>query len=364
MATDTQNYSFSKTGDPDHAMYMERCLQLAVLGSGFTAPNPMVGAILVHQGKIIGEGYHAKFGEAHAEVNCIRSVQEKDKHLIAESTLYVSLEPCAHTGKTPPCADLIIKEKIPLVVIGCRDPFPEVDGKGIEKLKSQGVKLIYPVLEENCRAINKRFLTFHGRKRPYIVLKWAQSANGKIAAENKKRILISNEYSNRIVHKWRTEEAGILIGSATAESDNPQLTARLWKGKNPVRIILDRNNNLSSSLNIFDRQVPTIMLNTKKESTEPNLRYKKINHPETTIKEILEGLYAENILSVLVEGGAKLLNLFFESDLWDELRIITNNSLQIDQGLAAPEIRHAVLTKKEDYFSDSIAYYKNVKSIF
>jgi diaminohydroxyphosphoribosylaminopyrimidine deaminase / 5-amino-6-(5-phosphoribosylamino)uracil reductase len=348
--------------DPIHAIYIERCLQLAILGSGFVAPNPLVGAVLVCRDRIIGEGYHEQFGGSHAEVNCIHSVQEKDKLLIPESTLYVSLEPCAHTGKTPPCADLIIREKIPRVVIGCRDTFPEVDGKGIEKLQSNGVLVLYPVLENKCLALNKRFMTFHSKRRPYIVLKWAQSANGKIAGENGKHVLISNDYSNRIVHKWRTEEAGIMIGSKTAASDNPQLTSRYWEGKNPVRIVLDRNNKLSPSLQIFDRQVSTIILNSEKDSFEPNLQYRKIKSGKATIEEILNTLYEQNVLSILVEGGAKLLNLFFDSTVWDELRVITNNDLQIANGLEAPEIKDAELLKKEEFFSDSINFYKNIRS--
>ena len=211
--------------------FMQRCLQLANLGAGYTAPNPLVGAVLVYENRIIGEGYHKHFGEAHAEVNCLLSVHPTDRQLIPFSTLYVSLEPCCHFGKTPPCTDLILREKIPQVIIGCRDPFMQVDGKGIEKLLAAGVKVDYPVLEDPAKELNRRFFTFHQQKRPYVILKWAESANHLMAGNSGIRLPISNGWSNRLVHKWRTEEAGILIGTNTAVADNPELTARLvaWK---------------------------------------------------------------------------------------------------------------------------------------
>ena len=250
---------------------MHRCLELAGHGSGYVSPNPMVGAVLVHSGRIIGEGYHQRYGQAHAEVNCIDSVSETDRRLIGESTLYVSLEPCAHFGKTPPCTDLIIKHKIPKCVVGCRDPFKEVDGKGIEKLRAAGVHVEVGVLEKECKELNKRFFTFHTEHRPYIILKWAQTGDGFIAGplnpsaswrrtfedsgETKviqERLLISNEYSNRLVHKWRSEEASILVGTNTALLDDPELTTRLWTGPSPVRIVLDMNLRLPSSLKMFN----------------------------------------------------------------------------------------------------------------
>src|SRR5688572_28268213 len=237
----------------NHAVYMRRCLELAKSGCGNVAPNPMVGALLLHNDRVIGEGYHQKYGDAHAEVNCIDSVAESDKKLISSSLLYVSLEPCAHFGKTPPCADLIIQHKIPTVIIGCRDPFKEVDGKGIEKLKAAGVRTETGILEEDCKKLNKRFFSFHTKHRPYVILRWAQTADGFIAATNhppgkrplkesaekKERLHISNEYSNRLVHKWRSEEAAILIGTNTALLDDSELTTRLWPGRSPIRLILD-----------------------------------------------------------------------------------------------------------------------------
>ncbi len=348
-----------KTGYGLHEEFMQRCLELASLGAGYTAPNPMVGAVLVHEGRIIGEGYHEKFGGPHAEVNCIGSVKEADRLLIPASTLYVSLEPCAHHGKTPPCADLIIQQRIPRVVIGCRDPFPEVDGKGIEKLQSNNVELIFPVLEKKAMALNKRFFTFHQQKRPYVILKWAESANHKIAGKSGERTQISNEYSNRLVHKWRTEEAGILVGTQTAQLDDPMLTARLWPGKNPVRIVLDKTLRLPDTLKVFDRSVPTIILNEKKENQSENLNYKKIDFSEPLIPQILSALYSLNILSILVEGGAGLLQSFIDSGLWDEARVISGRQSEISEGLAAPVLRNLVMAKTEEYYSDRIDYFLN-----
>ncbi|MBC7722390.1 MAG: bifunctional diaminohydroxyphosphoribosylaminopyrimidine deaminase/5-amino-6-(5-phosphoribosylamino)uracil reductase RibD, partial [Pedobacter sp.] len=214
---------------------MFRCLELAVLGKGNVAPNPMVGSVLVHEGRIIGEGYHQLYGQPHAEVNCINSVAENDKYLIPQSTLYVSLEPCSHFGKTPPCSDLIIKHDIKKVVVGCRDSYEEVNGKGIENLQQNGVEVVLGILENDCKNLNKRFFTFHTKKRPFIILKWAETANGKIASNTNERLLISNDFSNRVVHKWRSEEGAILVGTKTASLDNPSLNNRLWHGKNPIR---------------------------------------------------------------------------------------------------------------------------------
>ena len=347
------------SGNALHEEFMRRCLHLAALGAGATAPNPMVGAVLVHEGRILGEGYHEQFGGPHAEVNCIRSVKEADQAMIRNSTLYVSLEPCAHHGKTPPCADLIIQQKIPRVVIGCRDPFPEVDGKGIEKLLSNHVELIFPVLEEKAISLNRRFFTFHQQKRPYIILKWAESANHKIAGSAGERLRISNEYSNRLVHKWRTEESGILVGTQTALLDNPLLSARLWPGKNPIRIVLDKDLRLPETLSIFDGKIPAVILNEKKESRLGNLIYKKIDAGEPLIPAMLSALYSLNILSVLVEGGAKLLQSFIDSGLWDETRIITNRELEIPAGLHSPFLKKEFPSKTESYFSDTVQYHLN-----
>lgn len=338
---------------------MHRCLELAKLGAGAVAPNPMVGAVLVHKDRIIGEGYHQRYGEAHAEVNCINSVKQQDQPLIKESTLYVSLEPCAHHGKTPPCADLIIKNKIPEVVIGCRDPFTEVDGKGIEKLKAAGIKVISAVLENECKELNKRFLTFHTKKQPYIILKWAQSFNKKIAANGNERTLISNDYSNRLVHKWRSEEAGILVGTTTALRDNPELTNRLWQGAQPIRMVIDTELRIPVSYKLYDRSVRTIIFNTHKQQEEDNLLFYKLERDHSFVEQILQALYGLNIQSVLIEGGAKLLQSFIDESAWDEARIITNTHLLIQEGLNAPLLANAVLKEKEIFFNDSIHYYLN-----
>lgn len=338
-------------------LYMQRCIQLARLGAGNVAPNPMVGAVLVYEDRIIGEGYHQKYGEAHAEVNCIASVQTADRQFIEKSTLYVSLEPCSHFGKTPPCSDLIIRYKIPKVVIGSRDPFKEVDGRGIEKLKAAGTEVITGLLQDACKNLNKRFFTFHTKQRPYIILKWAQTVNKKIAANDNKRLVISNSITNRIVHKWRFEEASILVGTRTAAMDNPLLTNRLWTGKNPVRLIIDKNLRLPSSLKIFNNESPVIVFNYEKQTLEPNdtgsitnkVYFFKIEKSKSLVQQIGDACYQLNIQSILVEGGAKLLQSFIDEMLFDEIRIITNQDLIIDEGLAVPSF--GGLLKPSDSFN-------------
>ena len=352
-----------KKENPTHEAYMHRCLQLADLGAGFTAPNPMVGAVLVHDHRIIGEGYHKQYGGPHAEVNCVQSVQPADRPLISSSTMYVSLEPCCHYGKTPPCTDLIIRENIPNIVVGCRDPFPEVNGKGIEKLRANGVHVEFPVLEELSIEKNRRFLTFHQQKRPYIILKWAESANHKIAGEPDRRILISNSWTDRQVHKWRSEESAILIGTNTALLDNPQLTNRLWTGKNPVRIVLDWELRLPESLKIFDQASKTIILNGKKELHTGNLIFKKINGQHIGVSVIVSTLHASGLLSVLVEGGSKLLQSFIDAGIWDEIRIITNHELEIPEGIPSPDFGNAKAVKFERFGSDTVSYYRNNLSV-
>ena len=371
-------------------IYMQRCLELALLGAGYTAPNPMVGAVLVHEGRIIGEGYHELYGKAHAEVNCLASVKTEDLHLISQATIYVSLEPCAHYGKTPPCADLIIERKIPRVIVGCRDPFPEVDGKGIEKLLAAGVEVTVGVLEKECIALNKRFFTFHTRRRPYILLKWAQSADGKIGAGEASagnspgaggsgaggastgeaagaaRILISNAYSNRLVHKWRSEEAAILVGTNTALADDPALTVRLWKGPDPIRLVIDKKLRLPDTLRLFDGTVRTIVFNTVKEAQKGNLSYYPLQGEgglkggASLVSQLVNALYELKILSVMVEGGALLLQSFIDEGYWDEARVITNNELEIPDGVAAPILRNMQGPTVETLLSDTIrTYYRS-----
>ncbi len=356
-------------------LYMHRCLELAKLGHGNVAPNPMVGSVLVHGDRIIGEGYHQKFGEAHAEVNCINSVKPEDRHLIEQSAIYVSLEPCAHFGKTPPCADLIIKHNIPKVVIGCRDPFELVAGKGIEKLKTAGIEVKCGILEKECKELNKRFFTFHRQHRPYVVLKWAQTADGKIAGSaGSERLLISNEYTNRLVHKWRSEEVAILVGTNTALLDDPELNTRLWPGKSPIRLVVDKNLELPPSLKLFNQKYPTIVFNTKKHTIEDNsvkledplLYYYQVTEDVSLVHQIVHALYQFKIQSVLVEGGAFLLQTFIDEGIWDEARVITNEHLFIGKGLPAPFLKDQQLFAKEQLSTDTIHTYihkNNLSSI-
>ncbi|MFW5831045.1 MAG: bifunctional diaminohydroxyphosphoribosylaminopyrimidine deaminase/5-amino-6-(5-phosphoribosylamino)uracil reductase RibD, partial [Prolixibacteraceae bacterium] len=285
---------------------MQRCLQLARLGAGRVAPNPMVGSVIVHNGKIIGEGFHQKYGEAHAEVNAIDAV--KNKNSLRESSLYVTLEPCAHHGLTPPCANLIIQNNIPHVVIGTPDPFSEVAGKGIEKLKKAGIKVESGILEEECRRLNKRFFTYHEKKRPYITLKWAQTLDGFIDIERFSEdygqpTWITGELALRLVHKIRSEENAILVGTKTAEKDNPSLSVRHWPGTNPVRLLIDKNLRLSQSLRLFDRKQRTLVFNAIRETKEHNLEFVILDFSKNVPGQIMEILYREKILSVIVEGG-------------------------------------------------------------
>lgn len=365
---------------------MRRCLELAKLGRGRVAPNPMVGAVLVHDDRIIGEGYHQLFGGAHAEVNCINSVTEEDGPLISKATLYVSLEPCAHFGKTPPCADLIVKHKIPNVVIGCRDPFAQVNGKGIEKLQSAGINVTVGVLENECIELNRRFFVFHKERRPYIVLKWAQTGDGKIASaadglteHSKKstRLFISNEYSNRIVHRWRSEAAAILVGTNTALFDDPELTTRLWPGANPVRVVVDMNLRLPKSLKLFGGNTPTIIFNLRqhtlpiekisiKDLKNMGVNYYQVTGDVSLVHQLLNALYQMNIQSVLVEGGAQLLQSFIDDKSWDEARIISNDALILGGGLPAPILQNHQLLETQTVSTDTIRIYQNtaVKNSF
>lgn len=340
-------------------LYMQRCLQLAQLAAGHTAPNPMVGAVLVHNGIIIGEGYHQLYGQPHAEVNCINSVAPQNRHLISSSTIYVSLEPCAHYGKTPPCADLIIRNNIPKVVVGCRDPFKQVDGKGIEKLQNAGIEVVQGVLEKECRLLNKRFFTFHTQHRPYIILKWAQTADNKIATLSADRLLISNAITNKLVHKWRSEEAGILVGTNTASADNPSLTNRLWQGKSPVRLVVDMHLRLPLHLQLFNGEERTIVFNSIKHGDEGNVSYYQVTGDVSIVHQIANACYQNNIQSILVEGGAKLLQAFIDEDVWDEARIITNTQLFIGEGLPAPVLANFNRKQQEKLLTDSISFIYN-----
>ena len=338
---------------------MYRCLDLAKLGSGNVAPNPMVGAVMVYNDRIIGEGYHQKYGEAHAEPNCINhAIENGHEDLISRSTLYVSLEPCVHFGKTPPCADLIIRSNIPKVMIGCRDPFREVDGKGIEKLKNAGIEVEFGILEKECKELNKRFLGFHTQHRPYIILKWAQTLNCKMAGQGSDRLFITNEFTNRIVHKWRSEEASILIGTNTALVDDPGLTTRLWTGNSPVRLVVDMDLKLPSHLKIFNGEVRTIVFNKLKHEESDNLIFYQVTEDTPLVHQMINALYQLKILSVIVEGGAKLLQSFIDEDMWDEARVITNEELIVNTGLDAPQFTSASKTGEEKIFTDKVEFFK------
>lgn len=318
--------------------YMQHCLQLALKGFGNVAPNPMVGCTIVNNGEIIGEGYHQQYGQAHAEVNAINAV--KDKKQLLNSTLYVNLEPCAHYGKTPPCADLIIEHKIPNVVIGCTDSNSIVNGRGIEKLIDAGISVKVGVLEDECKKLNERFFTFHEKKRPYIILKWAQTSNGFIDIKRNeenpgKALQISGSESRKLLHQWRSQEQAIMVGSNTALLDNPQLTVREWEGKNPLRITIDKWLRIPKHFHIFDKTTPTLIFTALDEPSVNNLIFVKIDFEKPIIPQILQELYNRSIQSLIVEGGEQLLNSFINEDLWDEARVFISDN-KIKNGVSAP----------------------------
>lgn len=315
--------------------YMRRCIQIAQNGICTTAPNPMVGAVIVHNGKIIGEGYHVHCGQGHAEVNAIRSVKQPE--LLKESTIYVSLEPCAHYGKTPPCADLIIEKQIPRIVIGCRDPFSKVAGRGIQKLKDAGREVIVGVLEQECRHLIRKFITFHTCKRPYITLKWAESADSyiDIRREGGSPVVLSSELSAMLVHKKRCEHAAIMVGRRTALLDNPSLNVRNWYGPAPVRIVTDKDLTLPPSLKLFDQQIPTLVFTAREHPSLPNLRYVTIDFSQDILPQIMTELYQSNLQSLLVEGGSTLLQSFIDDGLWDEA-FVEECPQMLTDGVAAP----------------------------
>ncbi|MFD0794030.1 bifunctional diaminohydroxyphosphoribosylaminopyrimidine deaminase/5-amino-6-(5-phosphoribosylamino)uracil reductase RibD [Mucilaginibacter litoreus] len=322
-------------------IYMQRCLDLAILGAGRVSPNPMVGAVIVHEDQIIGEGYHQQYGEAHAEVNAVKIVTDRYINafdLLKKSTIYVSLEPCAHYGKTPPCADLIIKHQIPNVVVGCRDPFPHVDGKGIEKLQAAGINVTVDILEDECRSLNRRFFTRVQQHRPYIILKWAQTADGFFAPADGSQHWITGIESRTLVHQWRAEEDAILVGKNTVLADDPQLNVRYTKGKSPKRIVIDRRLELGPDLNIFDQTVETFVFNEHQFDVVGNIKYIQLEDFDNYVPQyIMYQLYLQDIQSVIIEGGAKTLTAFIEAGLWDEARIFTGAGT-LQQGIKSPSL--------------------------
>ncbi len=316
----------------DDQFYMQRALDLAALGRGSVSPNPLVGCVIVHDNKIIGEGWHKKYGESHAEVNAIHSVENKG--LLKDSTVFVTLEPCAHFGKTPPCADLLVHHHVKKVVISVTDPNPLVGGKGIQKLQEAGIEVETGILEAAGKAINKRFFNALHRKRPYIILKWAETADGFMARKNYDSKWISSGYSRMLVHKWRTEEDAILVGSNTAAYDNPQLGARNWKGRSPIRIVIDRHLKLNRNLQLFDGSHPTICYNLHKDEELANLTLVKLDQ-EGFLNHMMDDLFRRKIHSVLVEGGAIIHKEFLGQQLWDEVRVF-KAPVMFREGIAAP----------------------------
>lgn len=333
--------------------FMQRAIQLALLGGVSVAPNPMVGAVIVHNNRIIGEGYHQLFGSAHAEVNAVNSVE--DQSLLSESTIYVSLEPCAHFGKTPPCANLLVQKQFKRVVIGTVDPFAKVAGQGIRILQEAGIECTVGVLEKDCQEVNKRFFTFHQRQRPYVILKWAQTADGFIDADRNNNETgeirwISAPETQTLVHQWRAEEQAILVGWKTVLNDNPSLTVRAVSGKNPIRVIIDSTLQDPATATVFTDGLPTIVLNTLREGQEGAVQYVQLS--DCSVENQLKALYQLNITSVFIEGGRFTLQQYIDSGNWDEARVIVGTS-QFGSGTKAPVIGQ-IPTKTTTFATDTI----------
>ena len=340
----------------DDIQYMRRALELSEFCRGTTSPNPMVGCVIVHNDQIIGEGWTQPYGEAHAEVQAVNSVDSE--YLLPEATAYVTLEPCSHYGKTPPCADLLIAKGLKRVVIGTIDSNPQVGGKGVKRLKEAGIEVDVGVLEAECRAMNVRFFTAIEKNRPYIILKWAQTTDGFVAHENYDSKWISGPESRALVHKWRAEEDAIMVGTNTAHYDNPRLDVRDWSGKNPVRVVIDKELRLSTDLNLFDGNQPTLVYNEKKSESNHCLDYVSVDG-RNYLSFILEDLQKRNIQSIIIEGGSALLNSFLERNLWDEARVFTAK-VDFGQGIKAPECS-AELTHSASIGEDTLETYRNAE---
>jgi len=338
--------------------YMQRALELARIGSGYTSPNPMVGCVVVHQGRIIGEGWHRQYGGPHAEVNAIAAVE--DKSLLPHSRVYVTLEPCAHFGKTPPCADLLISSGVKDVVICNTDPNPLVAGRGIKKLFDAGVQVAIGVCEEEGLALNKRFFTFHQQKRPYIILKWAETADGFIAGPHYQPTQISGKLAQRLVHKWRGEEQAIMVGSRTARYDNPRLNTRLWSGQDPLRILIDKHLQLPAHLHLFDGSQPTLVYTYQPGQQRENLIFVQLQPEGPLLPQLVQDLHRRNVLSVLVEGGTFLLDSLLQAGLWDEARVFRSNHKQLGSGVAAPIVAHGQLQEIQTLGADQLLHYASI----
>lgn len=336
-------------------LYIKRCIELAQKALGKTYPNPLVGSVIVHNGKIIGEGYHHKAGENHAEINAINSVENKE--LIPESTIYVSLEPCAHYGKTPPCALKIKELGFKKVVIGAMDSHDKVNGKGKKIIQDAGIEAVSGILEQDCINLNKRFFTYHEKKRPYIILKWAESGDGFLDKDFKPTA-ISNSLVNQFVHQLRADEHAILVGTQTALNDNPSLTVRNAEGTNPVRILIDFDLKVPQHFKIYNDEARTLVLNSVKEGAENNIQFIKINK-ENFLHELMNALYKEQIQSVIIEGGRFTLQQFIDTGLWDEAIVIKNDGLLLENGTKAPEFSHTAI--KTETYRDNLISFFNVK---
>lgn len=347
-----------------HEKYILRCIQVAKNGLGITFPNPIVGSVIVHGNKIIGEGFTSPYGGPHAEVNAINSV--KNKALLSKATLYVTLEPCSHFGKTPPCANLIIEHQIPKVVIGLLDPHEKVAGNGIKKLKEAGCEVIVNVLEAECREHHKRFLTSQEQKRPFIILKWAETLDGYIAPEQSLRetdpspYWITNLHSRQLVHKWRSEEQAILVGTNTILKDNPKLNVRLWTGKSPIRILIDKSLKVGGDFHVMDGSVKTIVITQIEHGKKyvTGVDYEVIDFSKNVALQICEVLHKHSILSVIIEGGSKTLQMFLDEDLWDEARIFKGAN-HFTKGLKAPILNKTPVGKRT-ITTDTLTFFSNV----
>ncbi len=340
----------------NHNTYIKRCIELAEKALGKTYPNPLVGSVIVYNDRIIGEGFHKKAGEPHAEINAINSIKDEDKHLIPESTIYVSLEPCAHFGKTPPCALKIVELGFKKVVIGAMDSHDKVNGKGKKIITDAGIEVVSSILEDESRELNKRFFTYHEKKRPYIILKWAQSADG-FMDKDFKPIQISNSLSKQFVHQMRSEEHAILVGKNTALHDNPSLTVREIEGRNPIRILIDFNLEVLDDFKIYNNEAETIIFNSLKDSEENHLKFIKIEK-ENSLNQILETLYELQIQSVIIEGGRFTLQQFIDQNLWDEAIIFKNPNLFLENGTKAPNF-DLILQKIENLRDTEVLFFKN-----
>ena len=342
----------------NHEHYIKRCLEISKLGIGTTRPNPSVGAVLVVDDRIIGEGFTSPYGGNHAEVNAISAV--RDSSLLATATMYVTLEPCSHFGKTPPCADLIIKSEIKKVVIGCIDSNVLVAGKGIERLQNAGCEVIVGVLEKECKAHHKRFFTFQTKKRPFIILKWAQTLDAYVAPKNRAiqaPVWITNEASRQLVHKWRSEEQAILVGTTTVLDDNPGLDVRYWKGEDPVRIVIDKELKIPTNLKVYDGSVKTIFINESSTYVKGTIFFEKINFSKPIAIQICEVLFKHNIQSLIVEGGTKTIQTFIDENLWDEARVFSGE-VHFNDGVNAPKL-DVIPTNKENIKGDILKTYLN-----